>query len=115
MTGLHRNYPIQCLDPCLHPIQSLGRSLVRIKSSAGNDQSLLPAFFYFFHFRGLENVKQNEEMKQNAVKHLAVGTVLQFKIWAQIENVLCVKFEADSVLIVEGKYTKMQLKNLSKL
>ena len=58
--------------------KSLGRLLVWIRSSAQNDQSLLPAFFYLFHFRGLKNVKQNEEMKQNAVKQLAAGTVLGF-------------------------------------
>jgi hypothetical protein len=55
-----------------------GRLSVRIRSSALNDQSLFPAFFDLFHHQGRKNVKQNEEMKQNAVKQLAVGTVKKF-------------------------------------
>ena len=54
-------------EPCLNPTKILGRLLARIRSSAQNDPSLLRGF----------NLKQNEEMKPNAVKQLTVGTVTE--------------------------------------
>ena len=58
MAGLDRNFNVLTLAYTLQ--KCLG-------SRAQNAQSVLPAFFYFFHFRGLKNVKQNEEMKQMAM------------------------------------------------
>ena len=69
MVGLDRNCPNSIPLTFAYTLQkSLVRLEVRIRSSAQNEHSLLPVFFRSFHFRGLENVAQNDEMKQNAVK-----------------------------------------------
>ena len=45
-----------------------------------NQEKFKTAFFQLFHFRRLKNVKQIEEIKQMAVKQLAVGPVFSLSI-----------------------------------
>ena len=65
-------------NPCLHPTKKFGPIASLYQEKRAKLSEPLTRLLPIFNFRWLKNVKQNEEMKQNAVKQLAVGTVCFF-------------------------------------